>query len=567
MNRSQLSLSLLALCCLLPLTRADVKLPGLFGDHMVLQQGQTVPVWGWADPGEAVTVTLGQASGQATAGAAGRWRVDLPRLAMSKEPQQLVVAGKNRVVCEDVLVGEVWLCSGQSNMQFGIFNVIKRDNAKDKAPGELTEKDVGDPLIRVFCLTKSATLTPLDDTTFVPKELVWDTLTGHWQTTPAAGTWNGFSAVGYLFGKQVREITGAPVGLIGSYWGGTPVQAWMSQSALESTPAAAGYVKNLKDMTEAQKAKFPVVWADYVAAMRKWDKEAREPYDQAMREWTAAARKAKDAGQPEPPKPQMAFPRPQDPGNVGTPASLFNGMVHPLIPYALKGAIWYQGETNVWTGLDYGPLVKAMIRDWRARWGQGDFPFLFVQVAGYAVPKSDPSGGRWAALREGQALALELPHTGMATAVDLADPDRPGDIHPHNKVDVAKRLGLLARNRVYGQKTLDSGPTFASLKIEGSKARVSFANVGDGLVVAAPPVLPGKTPNPVPPALTGFEIAGTDRQWQPAQAAIDGDSVLVWAEAVATPVAVRYAWADCPPCSLYNREGLPALPFRAGELK
>lgn len=527
--------------------RADVKLPGIFGDHMVLQEGQKIPVWGWAEAGEDVTVTFGAQTAKTKVGPDGKWRVDLAKIAANHQPQELVVAGRNTVKFEDVVVGEVWLCSGQSNMEFGVLNIAKAD-------------EVTDSEIRVFCLTKSAALAPLDNTTFVPPELLWDTLTGHWQKTPQAGTWNGFSAVGYLFGKGIRETTGNPVGLIGSYWGGTPIQAWTSLPALEREPALANYVKGFQELNAEQKARFPVVWADYVAAMRKWSTDVWEPYGVATRAWEAAVKKAKADGTPEPPKPEPTGPRPANPGNVGTTTSLFNGMINPLIPYAIKGVIWYQGESNSNNSADYGLLFTTMIRDWRGRWGQGDLPFFFVQVAGYGVPVTDPSRGRWAALREAQAKALALPATGMATAVDIGAEN---DIHPHDKFDVAARLVRLAQNRVYGKKVIDSGPVFDSAKIEGAKMRVAFTQTGGGLIVAAPPVMPGAAPNPAPAELTGFEIAGADRKWLPAKAVIEGMSVVVWNDGVPLPVAVRYAWADFPACSLYTAKASPPFPSAA----
>jgi len=528
----------------------DVKMPGIFGDHMVLQEDQTVPVWGWADPGEAVTVTLGTASGSAAAGADGKWRVELPKMPVNHAPQELVIAGKNTIKIEDVLVGEVWLCSGQSNMQFGILNIKKM--------ADLTE-----PEIRVFCLTKSASLTPMDDTTFVPPELVFDTSTGHWSTSPNSGTWNGFSAVGYLFGQRIHQITGHPVGLIGSYWGGTPAQAWTSLDGLQKNPALAGYVNNFENLTDAQKARFPVVWADYVAAMVKWNKEVVDPYSAAMHDWKIADQKAKDAGTPEPPQPAPLGGRPADPGNVGTVSTLYNGMIHPIQGYGIKGVIWYQGESNTTSG-DYNILFPNLIQDWRSKWGQGDFPFFFVQLAGYQPGPTDGGLGHWAKIRQDQASALSLPNTGMATAVDIGDQN---NVHPKDKQDVANRLALLAQNRVYGQPVLDSGPTFAGIKIEGNQARVSFDHIGGGLTLAAPPVAPGQDPNPVPAELTGFDIAGPDGVYQPAKGKIDGDTVVVWSDAVPAPVSVRYAWADFPSCSLYNKDGLPAYPFDSGAAK
>jgi len=291
--------------------------------------------------------------------------------------------------------------------------------------------------------------------------------------------------------------------------------------------------------------------------MKKWDKESREPFEKSKKEWAVAAKRAKDAGQPEPPQPTMAFPRPANPGNVGTATSLFNGMIHPLIPYAIKGVIWYQGEANAYNAAEYAVLFPALIRDWREQWGCGEFPFLFVQLAGYGA-----GGGSWAALREAQAKALALPNTGMAVAIDVGDKK---DIHPKNKIAVARRLALVAGHVAYGENTVCTGPTFDSVKTEGDHLRVVFTNVGSGLVMSAAPQLPGVPIAPTPVELKGFEIAGTNRQWFVAKAAIDGSTVIVACDQVAAPVAARYAWGDFPPCNLYNKEGLPAVPFRTDD--
>ncbi len=539
--------------------RADVKMPNIFGDHMVLQQDVKIPVWGWADAGEDVTVTLGDRSAKTKAGADGKWRVDLEKISSTAEPQTLVVSGKNTVKFEDVLVGDVWLCSGQSNMEYGVFNVAKKET-------------VVDTQIRTFCVLRSASLTPLDDTYFIPKEIGLDTSMGHWQKEDPSGPWGGFSAVGYLFGKEIRKFTNKPVGLIGSYWGGTPAQAWTSLSGLEKEPALSNYVEGFRKMTDEQKKKFPVKWIDYVSAMKKWDKESREPFEKSKREWEVAAKKAKEAGQPEPPQPKEAFPRPANPGNVGTTTSLFNGMINPLIPFAIKGVIWYQGESNSYNGKEYGILFPNMIKDWREKWGQqspqgsaasgGDFPFLFVQIAGYGVSAGDGSRGTWAVLRDGQSKALALPNTAMAVAIDVGDKK---DIHPKNKIPVAQRLALAAKHVAYGQDLVYIGPTYDSMKAEGKNLRIAFKNTGSGLIISAAPPMPGAPEAAAPTELKGFEIAGADRKWFVAKAVIDGASVLVSCDQVSEPVAVRYAWGDYPQCSLYNKEGLPAVPFRTDD--
>ena len=552
--RHTLTIFCVCLCGTLSAARAEVTTAGLFGHQMVLQQGMPVPVWGFAKPGEKVTVRFGRSTAQTITGADGKWLVRLPPLRANSVGTNLVVQGANTLTFTNVLVGDVWICSGQSNMEFGFLNIAKKEA-------------IVDPQIRTFCVLKSASLTPVDNTESIPPEVGLDTQMGHWQMENPGGPWGGFSAIGYLFAKEIRQQTQNPVGLIGSYWGGTPAQAWLSLAALEKEPILSNYVDGFRTMKPEQRQKFPVKWVDYILAMQKWNRDSREPYEKSKREWEVAAQQAKAAGQPAPPPPQMAFPRPADPGCVGTTTSLFNGMIHPLIPYAIKGVIWYQGEANTYNGAEYGVLFPALIKDWREKWNQPpspgsgasghDFPFLFVQLAGWGS-----GAGRWAALREGQTKALALPNTGMAVAIDVGDKQ---DIHPRNKLPVAHRLALAAEHIAYGKNIIYQGPTYDSLKLDQNRLRVSFKNIGSGLVIGSAPLLPGQPPAPTPLALDGFSIAGTNRQWYAATAVIQGASVIVAHEQVAEPVAVRYAWGDYPPCNLYNKEGLPAVPFRTDD--
>jgi len=533
-------LIIVALLVASTLVQAEVRPHGLFGDHMVLQCDTRISIWGWADPGEEVTVAFAGQRAQTQAGTDGKWRVDLEEIVATAEPQVLTISGQNTVTFEDVLVGDVWLCSGQSNMEYGIFNVAKKE-------------EVVDLQIRTFCVTKSAALAPLDQTVFVPGELVWDTLTGHWQKENPAGSWGGFSAVGYLFGKEIRAVTQQPVGLIGSYWGGSPIQAWVSRAALEAEPKLSHYAVRLDKLLPEQTAKFPVVWEDYVRAMRTWDAESYQPYARKKVKWIAAVEEAKKAGKALPSEPEMAFPRPRNPGNVGTTASIFNGMIHPILPFAIKGVIWYQGEANV-GNREYDLLFTTLIKDWRQRWGQGDFPFLFVQLAGYGKETK----GNWAGLRDQQKAALTLPHTAMAVAIDVGERD---DIHPPNKLPVAQRLAVAAQHLAYGKDVVYIGPTYESIQTEGQRLRVTFKNVGTGLVISTAPQLSGSTALVSPLELRGFEIAGENQQWFVAKAMIEGTTVLVSSDQVAEPLAVRYAWGDYPACDLYNKEGLPGIPF------
>jgi sialate O-acetylesterase len=370
-----------------------------------------------------------------------------------------------------------------------------------------------DPGIRTFCVTKTASLTPVDNTMFVPKELEMNTLNGHWQKDTAAGTWGGFSAVGYLFGKEIRAITGKPVGFLCSHWGGTPVPAWTSLNALKSNPTTARHATSFENRPASKNASFPVIWEDVVRGKRR------------------------------------------NPGNVGVTTCLFNGMINPLIPYGIKGAIWYQGEANGGSR-DYDILFTTMIKDWRQRWGQADFPFLFVQLAGYQRPGS--SGTGWANLREQQRHALTLPNTGMAVAIDVGDPK---DIHPKRKLAVAQRLARAAEHIAYGKDIIYSGPVFDTLRLDGSNVVISFTHRGSGLAMLPAPQLPGKPPLPAPVSLEGFEIAGPDGEWFAAKAEISGAHVTASSDRVKAPSPVRFAWGAFPACGLYNKESLPAVPF------
>jgi sialate O-acetylesterase len=488
---------------------AEVKLHALFSDHMVLQQGVRAPVWGTADPGEQVKVTLGSASAQATADDEGRWKVELGPL-KAGGPLEMTVAGKNTLTLHDVAVGEVWICSGQSNMEMAVGNSPRAWGGVNNAEQEIAAGNY--PMIRQFTVKKAVAGKPQSD------------VAGEWLVA-SPETVGQFTAVGYFFGRELHKALGVPVGLIHTSWGGTPAEAWTSEQTLLSEPDLASI------FTTRQKeiAAYP---------------QALEKYREQLAQWDEASRQAEAAGKvaPRPPK----FP--DDPRSSSWRASgLYNAMIAPLIPYATRGAIWYQGESNADRAYQYRKLFPAMIRDWRRAWGEGDFPFLFVQLANYIqnyAPKTS-----WAELREAQTMTLSLPKTGMAVTADIGDPN---DIHPKNKQEVGRRLALAAEAIVYGKDVVYSGPVYDSMKVEGNKIRLSFRHVDGGLK--------GK-PHP----LTSFEIAGADRKFVAAQAKIEGKTVVVRSAKVAQPVAVRYAWADNPECSLYNKSGLPAVPFRTDD--
>ena len=503
---------------------AAVKLPAVLSDSMVLQQGQPVPVWGWADKGEEVTVTFAGQTAKAKAGDDGAWRVVLKPLTASDQPAELSVAGSaadasgpgsgpSAIKLKDILVGEVWICSGQSNMEF----VVK--NAKDSA------KEIADakyPNIRLFTVPKSIKTEPQSDTK------------GNWVAC-SPETVGSFSAVGYFFGRALHQDLKVPVGLIHTSWGGTPAEAWATAESIKGDPELAPMIAT----AEARTAGYP---------------QAKEAHAAALAKWKEAAEKAKKEGKPVPQAPRG----PREPGNdPNVPAVLYNGMVAPIVGFANKGTIWYQGESNAGRAYQYRKLLPTMIASWRDAWtkagAEKDTKFLIVQLANFQKPAEKPGDDAWAELREAQTMTAAMPNNGMAIAIDLADADKPEDIHPHNKQDVGKRLELVALGKFYGKSdVVYAGPTFESMKIEGGKAIIKLSSAA-GLVARGD----GK--------VKGFAIAGQDKAWHWADAKIEGDTIVLSSDQVSKPVAVRYAWSINPVTNLYNAAGLPAAPFRTDD--
>ncbi len=480
---------------------ADVRLPAVLSDHMVLQRGVPVPIWGWADAGEKVTVKLAGQTKAATADAQGNWALKLDALEAGG-PHAMTVEGGNQLTVSDVLVGEAWLCSGQSNMAMAVGGV-------DNALREIAEADY--PQIRHFRVARASAKAPATD------------CKGAWAVC-SPKTVRGFTATGYFFGRALHKHLGAPVGLINSSVGGTPIENWTPTSALDD-PA-------LKKALDA--------WS---ASQKAASAEAGKALAAQLEQWKEAAAKAKAAGK-KPPR------RPRDPSaGVGIQAfgGLYNAMIAPLRPYAIRGALWYQGERNCRAGTTwlYRKLLPALIASWRKAWGQGDFPFLYVQLPNWRGHHADIHDD-WAVMRESMSKVLAVPNTGMAVTIDVGDS---ANIHPKNKQAVGARLALAARAVAYGETLAHSGPLYESMTAAGGKLRLRFTHVGDGLVAKG-----GK--------LTGFTIAGADRKFVPAEAVIEGETVVVTTPGATEPVAVRYAWANDPTCNLYNKAGLPASPFR-----
>lgn len=488
-------LPVLALVCGISAAGAEVTLAPLFRDGAVLQSGQPVPVWGSAAPGEKVTVRFADQTVSAEADGAGRWRAELAPLAASGTGRDLTAGG---TVVRDVVVGEVWLCLGQSNMEYPLKNAP--DAAKLAAESHF-------PLIRQFKVANFSADAPAA------------TVKGTW-TACAPETAGAFTAVGYHFARVLHAKLGVPIGLINCTWGGTRIEAWMSTDALRAFPAVAGRWKTVLEELPAKQT----------------------AYEQARADFKQKAREAKAAGQAIDLK--KAPQPPPGPGTREAPAGLFNGMLAPLIPYGIRGMLWYQGESNAGAAGTYAAMFPALIADLRQRWNSGNLPFYFVQLPNY-VSASDKSGRQWAEFRAAQARALSLPGTGMAIVIDGESPVG----HPADKTAVGQRLARLAEVRLYRSAQGDaSGPLAVSATREGGMVRVRFAEASSGLMVRGP-------------ELQGFEAAGADGTYHPAQAKMDGPDIVISSPMVSEPARVRYAWTNNPPAALCNRDGLPASPF------
>ncbi len=642
---------------------AEVRPAGLFTDHAVLQRGIPVPVWGTAEPGEKVSVSMDGKSAAATADARGRWTAAIGPFEATLDPVELTIEGKSgKVVLRDIHVGDVWIASGQSNMEWPLRLAL---NPETELPA------ANDPKLRFFPVPNVFAERPVED------------VSGAAWRACAPDSAGDFSAVAYFFGRNLRQVLNVPIGLIQSDWGGTPAEAWTSAEALKALPDFRPWIETVESPEAMGKLKAehaaalaareetirdrdaghpgrPGGWSDPATDVSgwtetpvpgHWEKNGLPGFDGvvwfrkdvevpaawagkdldlslgpiddddvtwvngtevgrtsmylAPRRYRVPGASAKAGrmtvvvrvhdpqgdggfwGKPEdmnlrpaddaaaapvplagPWRRQVGLaqkdvpPAPPAPGvsSAFVPTGLYNGMIAPLIPYAIRGAIWYQGESNADRAAQYRALFPAMIRDWRARWGRGDFPFLFVQLANFDMdrlraafgqaPLNPPAGeSTWAELREAQAMTLSLPATGMATAVDIGEAM---DIHPKNKQEVGRRLALAARTVAYGEKLVSSGPVYREMSAEGAAIRIRFDLGGSsGLTMRGGG------------GLVRFLIAGEDRKFVPADARLEGNEVVVSSPSVPKPAAVRYAWADNPEgVNFFNREGLPVLPFR-----
>jgi len=495
------------LACSLP-ARADVVLPDVLSSGMVLQREQRVPIWGKAEPGETVTVTFASQSKKSTADKDGKWLVRLNPMRANAAPAAMTIAGKNKVELKDILVGEVWLVAGQSNMQRLL---------SETANGEAAIAAANHPLIRLFNVSRQVAFK---------------------HASPPLATWAAcspeavkqFSAAGYYFAVELQKDLNVPIGVINSSYGGSQAEAWTPVEYLLASP-------DLKPTVDRTKT---------------WDDErprVKVEYDEAIKNWREQADKAKAAGAT--PQPSPAVPDALREYRIA--ASIYDGMIAPLIPFYIRGAFWYQGESNEARAQQYELLLPVMIRAWRERWGEGDFPFGIIQLPNYREPKADPADEAWSHIREAQRrTARSLTNTGLIVTIDIGEAR---DIHPKNKVDVGKRMAYWALSDVYSKASVKSGPSFrnAMPSESGAEMLVTFDDAGRGL----------KTRDNGKPA--EFAIAGGDKKWYWAEAEIVGrNQVKVWSPSVPHPLAVRYAFNNNPKNpNLTNDSGLPASPFRS----
>ncbi len=500
---------LLILLWMTPSAWAEVQVSPLWSDHAVIQADRPIVVFGSGDPGEAVTVEFAGQQGKAVTDDQGGWVVELPEMSASHEPRDLTIAGPgNSVTVRDLLVGEVWVCSGQSNMW---WPVERSDNAEQ----EIAES--ANPQLRMFTVSQG--------TADRPAQIV----AGQWQVA-GPDTAGKFSATAYFFGRHLQRELGVPVGLIHSSFSGSPIESWVSRESYETAES------------------FDPVRERWSAALEQWDEPAaRSRYERALAEYERkkAAGTLEKTNNREPRKPAFR----DLPNLIHRPSNLYNAMLAPLTQLPIRGVVWYQGEANARSGRAYRDWLEVLIQDWRQAWGDEDLPFLGVQIPNFAPVQNRPLESWWAELRESQAVALEGPHRGMAVTIDIGETT---NIHPTNKQEVGRRLGLLALRDVYEQDVAASGPKFKSMEIQGDTAVLEWEHAE---------VLATQDDEPV----TGFAIAGSDKRWVFADARIEGQTVRVRSDTVPNPVAVRYAWASNPQANLTNATGLPTAPFRTDD--
>jgi sialate O-acetylesterase len=484
---------------------ANVTLPDVLSSSMVLQRDRAVTIWGKAKPGESVTVSFANQKKTATADGEGKWVIRLNAMRASATPATLTIEGNNRIELKDILVGDVWLVAGQSNMQRLL---------SETANGEQAIAGANHPLIRLFNVSRQVGFK------HAPPPLA------AWRTCSPESV-KEFSAAGYYFGVELERELSVPIGLINSSYGGSQAEAWTPVEYLLASP-------DLKPTVDRTKI---------------WDEErprVKVEYDEALKKWREEADKARAAGA----RPQPSPPVPDALREYRIASSIYDGMIAPLIPFTIRGAVWYQGESNETRAQQYGILLPTMIKAWRDRWGQGNFPFGIIQLPNYRDPKPEPADEAWSFIREAQRhTALKMPNVGLIVTIDIGEAH---DIHPKNKLDVGKRMALWALADAYGRKLTKSGPMFREARVSGAKILVKFDEAGAGLKIRDGD------------KLDEFAIAGADQKWRWAKATIvSKDTIEVWSEAVPRPLAARYAFNNNPRHpNLTNETGLPAAPFR-----
>jgi sialate O-acetylesterase len=515
MNRIKYGALLLLLSVITGNIDAKIKITSPFGDHMVLQQNSPVPVWGTASPGEKVTISIGKQTKSGMTGSDGTWRISLNKL-NAGGPFEMKINGLNSMTFRDVYVGEVWVCSGQSNMDFTVARENRYWCGVFNEKQEVAEASY--PLIRVF------------DTEFSPSNEPQKEVAGTWEIVTPQNIGH-LSAVAYFFARDLQKKLKVPIGLITTAYGASTAEAWISKTALQTNP------------------KFESLLSTFQDKINKYlpDTAAQSKYKKSYAKWVVVAAKAKAEG-----KDELRGPKNPDPVvDQHNPYVLWNGMVAPLATYAMRGVLWYQGESNSPTATIYRDLMETLIRDWRKQWNQGDFPFIYVQLAniGKEVESIPAKGGSEAVKREAQLLNLSIPQTAMVVAIDNADPLDMQNVHPKNKQEIGRRMALAARSVAYHEKLVASGPIYGKMEVQGNTIKLNFKSTGQGLLFKGD-------------QNKGFAIAGEDKKFVWGEAKIVGNSVFVSSPGIAKPVAVRYGWGSNPPTSLYNTDDLPASPFR-----
>ncbi|MCH2208766.1 MAG: sialate O-acetylesterase [Lentisphaerales bacterium] len=531
-------ISLLLLAVMQVSLIAESQISSLFQDGAVFQQNAKIPVWGWAPSGTAVSVKFKGQEKSGKADNSGKWMIHLDAVKASVEASEMTITvGTESKTIKDILIGEVWICGGQSNMDFKLSMLV--GNARDSKHQPLAEyikKEIAsanDPFLRQIKVPRKVSAF---------KEI--DNFEAQWEKAVPNVVQN-FTATGYFFAKELRKKLNVPVGLVNCNWGGTRVEPWIPMSQFQTSESLKSYYTKETDIIKEQSA--------------KWNTEKiKERYNKQLADWQEKAKKAKAAGKKPPRKPRM--PQKPDTSNR-VPSTLYNAMMHTVVPYAVKGAIWYQGESNAGHVPNlYREHFGALIEGWRQAWGQDKFYFYWCQLAQFKPINENPIGeDGWVTVCNNQRLTLELPDTGMAVLNDVGEAK---DIHPKNKMDAGKRLSLWAFKQAYGQELVYSGPLYKSSEIKGNKVIVKFDSVGEGLMVGKKNIYHPTVESNEP--LKRFQICGADGQWKWADAQITGkDTVEVSHKEISAPEEVRYAWApNAEGANLYNKSGLPASLFK-----